>query len=345
VVLGEERVFLATEGQPAKKFRMIEKHFNIQNPKFIFNTLFTLNPLSFTFHPLPSAPSMPLLKLLPGALGIFAIAYLAACGLLLLGQRRLIFLPTPMLITTPQEFALAYEDVWITVDSATKAQLHGWWLPGDPQGLPLTVLYLHGNAGNISSHMDRVVRLRSLGLSVLIIDYRGYGLSSGPFPTETRMYADAVAALNFLQEQKSIPTSQILIYGHSIGGAVGIDLASQFPQAAGLIVESSFTSMGDMAAITGYNRWFPVRLLLTQRFDSLQKVPELDLPTFYLHGLEDEAIPPTMSQQLYAVTNAPKDLWLVPNADHNNIPAETSLEFERRITQFIHEYIRVTQHP
>jgi pimeloyl-ACP methyl ester carboxylesterase len=296
----------------------------------------SLSSANFTRHP---ANFMPLLKLLPSLLGTVALAYIAACAILMLSQRRLIFVPSPLLVGTPRELGLAYDDVWISVDPTTKANLHGWWVPAHAPAPPLTVLYLHGNAGNVSSHLDRVARWRSLGLSVLIIDYRGYGLSSGPFPTETRLYADAAAALDFLQQEKHIPTSQILIYGHSIGGAVAIDLASHAPQVAGLVVESSFTSMADMATVAGYNRWFPVQWLLTQRFDSLPKVPHLQVPTLYLHGLADEVVPPAMGRQLYDATNAPKDLWFIPEADHNTIPPQSSQEFGQRIDRFIQQQV------
>jgi pimeloyl-ACP methyl ester carboxylesterase len=283
---------------------------------------------------------MPILKVLFVFLGISGLIYLALCSWLWLGQRQLMFLPTPAHVMTPADMGVSYQDVWISVEDAGQSKIHGWWLPalGDS---PLTFLYLHGNAGNISSNLTRAVQLHGLGASVLTIDYRGYGLSSGPFPDEQQFYDDAWAALDFLTTEKEINPENLVIYGHSLGGAIAIHLAHQVPQLAALMVESSFTSMADMAALSHYNRWFPVQQLLTQKFDSLSKVKTLRMPVLYLHGLADATVPAAMSQQLYQATTAPADLWLVPNADHNDLTDWTGDEFIQRLTQFLGSLILV----
>lgn len=242
-------------------------------------------------------------------------------------------------MATPADWGLAYEAVWIPVEGrGPTGQMHGWWLPtGDTPDL--TVLYLHGNSGNISSNISQVKRLRALGASVLTIDYRGYGRSSGPFPDESRLYADAEAAYHFLIHDKAVDPRHLMVYGHSLGGAIAIDLALRVPPPAGLVVEGSFTSMGDMAERSTYNAWFPVRMLLTQSFESLAKVPHLALPTLYIHGLADASVPPDMSQTLYHATPAPKELWLVPNADHNDLIAQAGDDFDHRLHQFIQRHI------
>jgi uncharacterized protein len=281
---------------------------------------------------------MPIFKFLFGVLGISGIIYLALCGWLWLGQRQLMFLPTATLEATPQAWGLAYEEVWIAVGGDQSGRLHGWWLPsGDSAGL--TFLYLHGNSGNISLNLSQVRQLRSLGASVLTIDYRGYGRSSGPFPNEARLYEDALAACHFLLTNKGVDPHHLVIYGHSLGGAIGIELARQVPSLAGLVVEGSFTSMGDMATLSSYNGWFPVRQILTQRFDSLAKVEHLTLPVLYIHGLADASVPATMSHQLYSATPAPKDLWLVPNADHNDLTHWAGTDFTDRLQQFLNQHI------
>jgi pimeloyl-ACP methyl ester carboxylesterase len=278
-----------------------------------------------------------MLKLLFGVLSMAGVVYLTMCGWLWAAQRRLMFLPSRVLEAAPNTFGLAYEDVRIPVASEGGGQLHGWWLPAE-QPTGLTILYLHGNAGNVSSNLGKAIALRSLGANVLAIDYRGYGLSTGPFPNEQRLYDDAWAAWQFLHREKGVAPQHLVVYGHSLGGAIGIALASRVPHLAGLIVEGSFTSMADMATLSQYNGWFPVRQLLTQRFDSIAKVKRLEVPTLYLHGLADASVPATMSEALYHATPGPKDLWLVPRADHNDLTDWTGHEFERRLRKFLQDY-------
>jgi hypothetical protein len=280
---------------------------------------------------------MPVFKLLFSVLGISILVYVVLCGWLWMGQRRLMFFPTAALEATPQSFGLAWEDIWLPVSSG---HLHGWWLPASNPTAP-TFLYLHGNAGNISTNLDRVILLRSLGASVLTIDYRGYGLSSGPFPSEEQFYEDALAAYHFLQSERGISPQHLIVYGHSLGGAIGIELASRVPQIAALVIEGSFTSMADMATLSQYNGWFPVKWLLTQRFNSLAKVRYLKLPTLYLHGLADASVPASMSQQLYSATAGPKELWLIPNADHNDLTDWAGAEFQNRLRQFLDQHVLV----
>ncbi|MBD2260919.1 alpha/beta fold hydrolase [Pseudanabaena sp. FACHB-2040] len=266
--------------------------------------------------------------------GAGAIAYLLFCSLLWLGQRKLIFVPNRLLTVTPAALGLDYQEVWIPVGSGPD-QLHSWWLPATAPANSLTLLYLHGNAGNIGDHLSLASRFQALGLSVLLVDYRGYGLSTGPFPSETRIYEDALTGWHYLIKDRGIAPEQILIFGHSIGGAVAIDLAVNTPQAAGLIVENTFTSMEAMALHQGYGAWAPVKALLNQRFDSLQKVSRLRLPVLFIHGLADLTVPPEMSQQLYEATPSPKWLWSIPGADHNNVFEVAGLEYDRRIRQFL----------
>jgi hypothetical protein len=277
---------------------------------------------------------MPFLKPAVFWLNLLLFVYGGACACLFLGQRRLIFMPSRVIETTPLEAGVAYEDVWIPVGNGT---IHGWWIPNQGEQ-DLTFLYLHGNAANISQNLPWALALRGLGASVLMIDYRGYGLSSGPYPRESQLYEDALAAWNFLLQEKEVPAEEIVIYGHSIGGAVGVHLASQGRQGAGMIVESSFTSLTDMAQRSSYAALFPVGRLLTERFDSLDKIATVDMPVMYIHGQADASVPATMSRQLYEATLAPKELWLVPDADHNDVIEQAGDDFQRRIGQFLHRY-------
>ena len=269
-------------------------------------------------------------QLIFGLLGFAAIAYAALCVALWLGQTRLIFYPQPAPTTTPASVGLAYEDVQIPVG---KGHIHGWWLPHACPDAK-TALVLHGNASNVADALNKTQPLLAAGLSALVIDYRGYGLSSGPFPNEARAYADATAAWSYLIETRGIPAEAIVIFGHSIGGAIAIALAQHQPQAAGLIVQASFTSMSAMMEHAGYSRIVP-KWLLNQRFDSLAKIDSISIPTLFIHGTEDKTVPVSMSEALYATAAAPKQLWLVAEADHNDIAEVANAHYIAKLQEWL----------
>ncbi|GAX34113.1 alpha/beta hydrolase [Nodularia sp. NIES-3585] len=271
---------------------------------------------------------------------VVVIAYIAICLLLFVKQQKFIFFPSSEIERTPKFFNLPYEDVWlpVTTDGQTKL-IHGWWIKS-PQPDADVLLYLHGNAINVSANIGHANRLHQLGFSVLLIDYRGYGLSEGHFPSEQRVYEDAIVGWNYLVQDKQIPPRRIFIYGHSMGGAIAIDLAIKHPEAAGLIVESSFTSIADMVAYRNLFRIFPVNLILTQRFESIKKVPQLKMPVLFIHGTADTTVPSFMSQKLYHAAPEPKKLLLVPSADHNNTASVAGDDYLQWIQSFV-ERVRV----
>ncbi|MCC5635890.1 alpha/beta hydrolase [Nostoc sp. CHAB 5844] len=158
-----------------------------------------------------------------------------------------------------------------------------------------------------------------LGFSVLVIDYRGFGKSQGKFPSESQLYQDSQIAWNYLVKTRRISPEQIVIYGESLGGAIAIDLAIKHPQANALIVQSSFTSMAEVIEHRDFLWLFPINLLLTQKFDSLSKVRSLQIPVLFIHGTADSVVPSYMSQQLYNAAPEPKQILLVPNAEHFRI--------------------------
>lgn len=233
-------------------------------------------------------------------------------------QQQMIFFPSPTITQTPADFGATYEDVWLSVQQGDRTErIHGWWIPVPP-GQPQrgVMLYLHGNGLNIGANADYAVRWQRLGLSVFLFDYRGYGQSEGAFPSEAAVYQDADAAWRYLTEDRGIAPEEILIYGHSLGGAIAIDLGVRQPRAAGLIVESSFTSIRDMAHRTTPFGFLPIDQILTQRFDSIRKVPHLQVPVLYAHGAQDAQVPADMSKALYAATRSPKMLWISPTGGH-----------------------------
>lgn len=215
-------------------------------------------------------------------------------------------------------------DLPIAVDG--KAQhIHAWWWPAAAQDAP-AVLYLHGSRWNLTGQAFRIEELHNFGFSVLAIDYRGFGKSDGTLPSEQTVYEDARVAWKRLTELQPDPARR-LVYGHSLGGAVAIDLAAWLSEHArteggavpahGLIVESSFTTLADIAQSLTYP-WLPVRLILTQKFDSLAKIREVSMPVLIVHGGDDLYVPSRFSEELYAAAPEPKRLLLVDGATHNN---------------------------
>ncbi|MBD2122584.1 alpha/beta hydrolase [Trichocoleus sp. FACHB-262] len=279
-----------------------------------------------------------LLKLLLVLGGGLAIAYLAACVFLLFRQNRFIFFPAPVSETTPAVVNLVYQDIWIPITTPTsKAErLHGWWMPatGPEQGV---ILYVHGNGANVGATVSQSQRFHQLGLSVFVFDYRGYGRSEGSFPTEAQVYADTQAAWNYLTQVREIPSEQIFLYGHSLGGAIAIDLAIKQPEVAGLIVESSFTSMRRMVDVRGGFGLFPADLLLTQKFNSLEKVRSLKTPVLFIHGTLDLTVPAEMSRTLFQAAPEPKQLLLVEDAGHNDVAAIGEGRYLQVIQQFVEQ--------
>ncbi|MGA7932440.1 MAG: alpha/beta hydrolase [Kovacikia sp.] len=288
-------------------------------------------------------------KLLLGLAILVAIAYLAVCIFLLLRQNRLIFFPSSKIETTPADFNLAFEDVWIPIEKSQRKvtlnrgtakqgssshQLHSWWIPAKGAANRV-VLYLHGNGYNVGANLAQALQFHQIDLSVLLIDYRGYGQSNGGFPTEASVYQDARAAWKYLTQERKISPEQIILFGHSLGGAIAIDLALEHSNAAGLIVQSSFISMRAMVDHLGQFWMFPIDFLLTHRFNSITKVRSLKMPVLYTHGTADTLIPVAMSEALHAATPEPKQLLLVDGAEHNNIPDIGGCFYLQRLKEFV----------
>jgi uncharacterized protein len=212
-------------------------------------------------------------------------------------------------------------DVFIPVSGAAGAQkIHAWWWPAADPAAPV-VYYLHGVRWNLTGHLRRMEQLRAFGFSVFAIDYRGFGKSDGDLPSEDMTYEDAAAGFAWL-EQHTPDARKRFVYGHSLGGAVAIDLANKLakrPQPAirGLIVESSFTSLPDIAAELSWS-WLPTRLIMSQRYDSIEKIRGVNVPVLLVHGTGDRYVPAKFSQALYEAAPAPKRLLLIENGGHNN---------------------------
>ncbi len=229
--------------------------------------------------------------------------------LLYIFQSRFVYFPdnTPPRIT-PAGFDLSYETVTLTTADGLKLQ--GWWVPYEnPRA---TLLFLHGNGGNISHRVQKLQLYHRLGLSVLIIDYRGYGLSEG-YPTEQGTYLDAETAWIYLTQIHRIPARDIIIYGESLGGAVATWLAGQVTAGA-VIIESTFTSIEAMGK--HFYPFLPINLITRTRYPALEYIQAITQPVLVIHSPADEIVPYAMSRELFEAANSPKD-FLEIRGDHN----------------------------
>lgn len=214
-------------------------------------------------------------------------------------------------------------DAWMETSDGVK--IHGWWV--HREGSPLATLFLHGNAGNITDRAPRIQEIVAAGSSVLMLDYRGYGKSSGR-PSEQGLYRDSEAGFIDLLG-RGYRAEQIILHGESLGTAVAIDLASRRPCAA-LILEAPFTSASDVAGTV-----VPfVGPLLIRSFNSLPKIRWIRVPMLFMQGDRDDVIPLRLGQELFAAAHEPKTFWIIPGAGHNDILETAGAEFRHRLKIF-----------
>ncbi len=272
------------------------------------------------------------------ALMAAVLAYLASCAFMWEKQREYIFEPQSQMQTSPDRLGLKFEEVHIPSGSGTeRGDLYAWWIPAEHPAAP-AILYLHGNDKNIGGDydMEHAARLHDMGYNLLMVDYRGYGKSTGGEPSEAKTYEDAEAGWDYLLKQRAADPKNAFIYGHSLGGAIAIDLAVRHPEAAGIIAESTFTTMTDMGELE--YEYIPVDLLLNQRFDSLGKVGRLKVPLLLIHGTWDARVPHQMSQRLYASAPQPKFLKLIEGGEHDDSCIVAPLEYRVAVSEFVRRY-------
>ncbi|MBL0420452.1 alpha/beta fold hydrolase [Ramlibacter sp. AW1] len=255
---------------------------------------------------------------------LFAAPVLAAllnfgCATLDEKQRAWIFQPSDRAWGGSAALAEGMEDVWINFDSRVtgqSVQLHGLWAqaseprPGQP-----VMLYLHGARWNVAGSAGRIRRMQELGFSVLAIDYRGFGKSTHALPSENMAYEDARAAWDWLGRKYA--DRPRYVFGHSLGGAIAIDLASQVADERGTIVEGTFTSIADVASTFRWG-WLPLGPLITQRFESVRKVPQVGSPLLVVHGSRDSLIQSSLARRLYDAAPDPKRFVLVDGGSHHS---------------------------
>jgi len=259
-----------------------------------------------------------------------AIAYAAVMALVFFFQSRLVYYPGVgrEMAVTPQAYGLRFESVEIR--TADGESLAAWWVPAE--GARGTVLFFHGNAGNISHRLDYLQMFHRLRYSTLIVDYRGYGMSTGS-PSEKGTYLDAEAAWDYARHSRMALPQDIVIAGESLGGAVATWLAAKENPRA-VILLSTFTSVPDLGAQV---YWFlPVRLLSRIRYDNRENLKRISAPVFIAHSRDDDVVPYAHGKKLFEAANEPK-AFLEMSGGHNDGFIFTRPEWVAALAAFLNE--------
>ena len=243
-------------------------------------------------------------------LAFLAAVYLAMVVWMYFAQRSLMYFPNT---ETPDLVLAGYSDMAVVTTSTEDGlELFGWYkaaLPGQP-----TIVYFHGNAGNLFNH-SRIARpLIEAGYGVLLVEYRGYGGNAGS-PTEDGLYADGRAAIEFLKAQ-GLAEKDMVLFGQSLGTGIAVKMAAEIEVRA-LILQSPYTSIADVAQSIYW--YMPVKLLVKDRFDSQSIIGGITTPVLIFYGEEDRIIPAKFSIALYGAANEPKSLESIANAGHNDL--------------------------
>ena len=237
------------------------------------------------------------------------IAYWGVGTILYFMQPKLLYHPVQGVPYTPAELDLEFEDVFF--ESSDGLKLNGWFIPAEDS--KFTVLFCHGNGGNIMHRLDSINVFNNLGLNCFIFDYRGYGQSQGK-PSENGTYEDAAAAQRWLTEHKHISADKIIFFGRSLGASVAAHLAARVP-AAGLVLESAFTSFVNMGK--KFYPYLPVRLFARFKYNTAEYLKQVRCPVMVIHSRDDELVPFEFGERLYEAANEPKEFVQI-SGGHND---------------------------
>jgi fermentation-respiration switch protein FrsA (DUF1100 family) len=260
--------------------------------------------------------------------GVVALAYAALVGYVYATQQNLVYFPqyARELVATPASRGLRYEDVSIRTDDGET--LSAWWIPAErPRG---AALVLHGNAGNISHRIDYAGMFHGFGYSTLLVDYRGYGKSTGK-PTEEGTYRDALASWRWLIDAQGLRADDIVVFGESLGGPIACWIAARETPRA-LVLASTFTSLPDLGA--SLYRFLPVRLLSRFKYDTRKCLSLVKAPVFIAHSPQDDIVPYEHGRALYAAAHEPKT-FLELAGSHNSGLIYTRVEWVKVLREFI----------
>ena len=242
-------------------------------------------------------------------------------------EKQSIFFPDKELVIQPHRFLPSGQDIYFTTKDGIV--LNGWFLKN--KKARATVLFFHGNAGNVSHRLEKLLMFYNMGLNVFIIDYRGYGQSEG-VPSEKGLYRDAQAAYDYLMTREDVQDGRIIGYGESLGGAVVVDLA-QNRELAVLVVDSAFPRVVDMA-----NLIYPhiPGFLLSTKMDSLNKIKTINIPKLFIHSFDDEIVPISLGKKLFDAAQEPK-VFLEIQGSHNDGYRESKGAYDNGIKNFLRE--------
>ena len=231
--------------------------------------------------------------------GVLFLAYWGLALTLYFMQPTFLYKPTGEVLYTPGELGLDFEDVTLTTTDGVR--LSAWYIPAE--NAEFTILFCHGNGGNIAHRLDSVNVFRSLGLNCFVFDYRGYGNSTGKL-SEEGTYTDARTAYRWLVQEKKIPPSRIIIFGRSLGGTVAAKLAGEV-EAKSLVIESTFTSYADIGR--KFYPYMPVKQFARFNYNTLDYIRQVHCPTMIIHSRNDEVVPFEFGLELYETANEPSE--------------------------------------
>jgi pimeloyl-ACP methyl ester carboxylesterase len=249
-------------------------------------------------------------------------------------DQRYLYFPAPLPEADWARVAqLPLEEVWLTTPD--KERIHGWWVPAG-EGAPV-LFWLHGNAGNIADRLENLALIHRRGIAVYILDYRGYGRSSGT-PSESGLYTDALTGMDYLKQQRGVPSRGIVVFGRSLGAAVAAEVVRQHGDVAGLVLETPFPSIAAVARpLYG---GLPVECLLQARFELERRLTDITCPLLVIHGDRDQVVPYALGQRVFEAAREPKQFYTIPGADHNDTYVVGGGPYLDRLEAFIRAAVK-----